>query len=152
MVQGPPGPDLKWTGDQLSEVQHALHRANLTFIVTFAGNASSTEPLWRSFAQQVQAHCANLRIDIATGVLTHLPDTPSTLPWQLLKPGSSRSHHGTRTVQYEAHGNMTPSNFTLATLSAPPLGSTITNFLDVEGLRGERYLLIGEFKHVYVWY
>lgn len=141
----PSGPELKWSGDDLAWVQNSLASTGLVFQVSLEGLPTGAEPVWQSFHAQVTAHCLQYGITMKTGHLRserRPPHAPSTLPWQLLKPGSSRVNRSNqRMTKYEAHGNLTPSNFTLATLSTAPFGGTIVNHL-----HGDlQFLLIGEY-------
>ncbi|KAI0363108.1 hypothetical protein BV20DRAFT_1058329 [Pilatotrama ljubarskyi] len=133
--QCPVCPEMKWSGDDLGAVQQALKAANLTFSVTIPGpglSESEDPPLaaWQFFDAQVVAHCNLFDIDMSHGHSSSLPPAPSTLPWQLLKPGAPRTYHGTRMTKYEAHGDLTPSTFTLATLCTAPFGTSIPNHID----------------------
>lgn len=141
----PSGPELKWSGDDLAWVQNRLVSTGLVFQVSIEGLPTGTDPVWQSFHTQVTAHCVQYGITMKTGQPRsdrQQPQAPSTLPWQLLKPGSSRVNRSNqRMTKYEAHGNLTPSNFTLATLSSLPFGGAIVNHL-----HGDlQFLLIGEY-------
>ncbi|KAI0368676.1 hypothetical protein BV20DRAFT_1122671 [Pilatotrama ljubarskyi] len=131
----PASPELKWSGDSLSLIQLTLRDAGLTFTVSFPGGTSSTTPIWSSFNDQVVAHCDIAGIKLASR--PSLPAAPSTLAWQLLKPGASRTQRGIRVTTYEVHGNLTPTTFTIATLLSNPFGSAIPNHLG-----SDRFLLI----------
>ncbi|KAL7279788.1 hypothetical protein ACG7TL_002583 [Trametes sanguinea] len=92
-----------------------------------------TPPLstWESFNNQVLAHCNERNIHLSLGDRSgpSRPLAPSTLSWQLLRPISTRAFRGARLTSYEAHGNLTPANFTVATLESAPFGPTIVNHL-----------------------
>ncbi|KAH9854256.1 hypothetical protein C2E23DRAFT_90740 [Lenzites betulinus] len=146
-VASPAGPELRWSGDDLSNWQYALSDANLIFTVVLSGSANSPDPVWAAFDEQVTAHCVATGVHMTTladlpnpGRTGHQrPPCPATLSWQLLKPGTSRNVQGTRMTSYEG-GNLTPVTFCLSTLSSSPYGPATPNHFPDSGLP---FLMIG---------
>ncbi|KAI0668383.1 hypothetical protein C8Q78DRAFT_1046861 [Trametes maxima] len=129
MDDSPHGPELKMTGDHTASMQFGLQRANLTLVVRFSAG-DRTRPIWKSFNDQVKAHCdANHIHMVMRGPGPLRPETPATIPWQPYRVIPVRSRSGPRMVKYEPHGNLTSANFTLETLLAAPFGDSITNHL-----------------------